>query len=215
MEDIDALKLSVPMHTTPRYRLRDAKVYVSEGGLHFIDYLDPVGAISVQIDSTKLTSERQLYRDIVTVECEKVIDQVQTLAEYLSLPSSRVLDIGCGGGLFLSMLAKEGADVVGIELSDSRAEYARSEHGLEVHKRPESFLAGRPIRAIRCHLLVGCHRARQLSRKRCNQQREHSSRVAFYSSTRPAAIASTIASVRSVICSQAAASDIPQCYVLR
>jgi 2-polyprenyl-6-hydroxyphenyl methylase/3-demethylubiquinone-9 3-methyltransferase len=47
-----------------------------------------------------------------------------------------VLDVGCGGGLFLSLLKAEGAKVTGIELSDSRAHYASTIHGLEIHKRP-------------------------------------------------------------------------------
>jgi 2-polyprenyl-6-hydroxyphenyl methylase/3-demethylubiquinone-9 3-methyltransferase len=47
-----------------------------------------------------------------------------------------VLDIGCGGGLFLFLLKREGAQVLGIELSDSRAHYAATKHALEIHKRP-------------------------------------------------------------------------------
>jgi 2-polyprenyl-6-hydroxyphenyl methylase/3-demethylubiquinone-9 3-methyltransferase len=47
-----------------------------------------------------------------------------------------LLDIGCGGGLFLSKIKKLGVKVVGIELSDSRAEYAKTTHNLEIHKRP-------------------------------------------------------------------------------
>jgi 2-polyprenyl-6-hydroxyphenyl methylase/3-demethylubiquinone-9 3-methyltransferase len=46
------------------------------------------------------------------------------------------LDIGCGGGLLLSLLKKHGAKVMGIELSDSRAQYAKSKHDLEVYKYP-------------------------------------------------------------------------------
>jgi 2-polyprenyl-6-hydroxyphenyl methylase/3-demethylubiquinone-9 3-methyltransferase len=47
-----------------------------------------------------------------------------------------VLDIGCGGGLFLSLLKDAGAQVMGIELSDSRAGYARTKHNLDVYKSP-------------------------------------------------------------------------------
>ena len=37
---------------------------------------------------------------------------------------------------FLSLLKKQGAEVIGIELSDSRAQYAKSKHGLEIDKHP-------------------------------------------------------------------------------
>ncbi len=47
-----------------------------------------------------------------------------------------MLDIGCGGGLFLSLLKEKGADVIGIELSDSRAQYAKSKHNLDIDKHP-------------------------------------------------------------------------------
>jgi 2-polyprenyl-6-hydroxyphenyl methylase/3-demethylubiquinone-9 3-methyltransferase len=61
---------------------------------------------------------------------------VEVFRKQLAIKNARVLDIGCGGGLFLSLLQSQGANVVGIELSDSRAQYASIKHGLEIHKRP-------------------------------------------------------------------------------
>lgn len=137
MEDIDALKRSLPGQRAPKYRLRNANVYVSDGGLHFIDYLDPVEEIPEQIDASRLTErDRNYIETSLQSNVERFAHQVRTLEAYLAPAASRILDIGCGGGLFLSMLAERGGNVVGIELSDSRAEYARSRHRLEVHKRP-------------------------------------------------------------------------------
>jgi 2-polyprenyl-6-hydroxyphenyl methylase/3-demethylubiquinone-9 3-methyltransferase len=61
---------------------------------------------------------------------------VEVLQKHLSIRNARVLDIGCGGGLFLSLLQREGAQVTGIELSDSRAQYAATKHGLKIYKHP-------------------------------------------------------------------------------
>ena len=45
--------------------------------------------------------------------------QIQTVRDYSGLTGRRLLDAGCGAGLFMSMARSEGADVVGLDLSDS------------------------------------------------------------------------------------------------
>ena len=47
----------------------------------------------------------------------------------------RVLDVGCGGGLFLSLLRRQGCEVVGLEPHRRWAEYARATHGFRVETR--------------------------------------------------------------------------------
>jgi SAM-dependent methyltransferase len=124
-ENIDALKERPASHARLRYRLRNANVYVSQGGYHFTDYLDPVGEITPEIDGSQLTSEEAAYIETqLQANAERFRHQVHVLGQHLRLQNARVLDIGCGGGLFLSLLRQEGAQVTGIELSDSRAYYA-------------------------------------------------------------------------------------------
>jgi 2-polyprenyl-6-hydroxyphenyl methylase/3-demethylubiquinone-9 3-methyltransferase len=136
-ENIDALKERPASHARLRYRLRNANVYVSQGGYHFTDYLDPVGEITPEIDGSQLTSEEAAYIETqLQANAERFRHQVHVLGQHLRLQNARVLDIGCGGGLFLSLIRQEGAQVTGIELSDSRAHYAATRHGLEIHKRP-------------------------------------------------------------------------------
>jgi 2-polyprenyl-6-hydroxyphenyl methylase/3-demethylubiquinone-9 3-methyltransferase len=112
-------------------------VYVSPGGFHFTDYLDPVEEIPPEIDASQLTGAESSYIESqLQANLNKFRNQAAILAGHLSLPGARILDIGCGGGLFLSLLKAKGAQVTGIELSDSRARYAQTKHGLEIYKIP-------------------------------------------------------------------------------
>ena len=119
------------------YKLKNANVYVSNGGYHFTNYLDPVEEISSEINPSQLTDEESSYIETqLQANSQRFTNQINILKEHLPLKNARVLDIGCGGGLFLSLLKHEGADVVGIELSDSCSQYAKTKHKLEIHKYP-------------------------------------------------------------------------------
>lgn len=136
-ENIDALKGDPARSARLAYKLKNANVYVSPGGYHFIDALDPVSELSSEIDGSRLTTEESTYIETqLQANARRFQNQVETLKKYLRLPNARVLDIGCGGGLFLSLLKEEGAQVKGIELNDSRASYAATKHSLEIHKQP-------------------------------------------------------------------------------
>jgi 2-polyprenyl-6-hydroxyphenyl methylase / 3-demethylubiquinone-9 3-methyltransferase len=52
------------------------------------------------------------------------------VAERAALRGSRVLDVGCGGGLLCEAMAREGASVTGLDLSPGMVEVARL-HALE------------------------------------------------------------------------------------
>ena len=136
-ENIDVLKKHLHEHARLRYKLKNANVYVSRGGYHFTDYLDPVEEISPEIDAAQLTNEESSYIETqLQANSQKFTHQVEFLKKHIPIENAKVLDIGCGGGLFLSLLKQEGASVVGIELSDSRAHYAATKHDLEIYKHP-------------------------------------------------------------------------------
>src|SRR5690349_1493367 len=136
-ENLDALKKCPSDSARFRYKLKNANVYVSRGGYHFTDYLDPVEEISPEIDGTQLTDQESAYIETqLQANGQKFNHQVEVFKKHLAVENAKVLDIGCGGGLFLSLLKNQGANVVGIELSDSRAQYASTKHGLEINKRP-------------------------------------------------------------------------------
>jgi len=137
MNHIDALKKHPTQSARLTYKLKNANVYVSADGFHFIDYLDPVAEISHIIDTSQLTDKEAAYIETqLQANLNKFKNQADIVAKHLPLQNAKVLDIGCGGGLFLSLLREAGAEVIGIELSDSRAQYAKTKHGLEINKHP-------------------------------------------------------------------------------
>lgn len=137
MENIDALKKNPREGGRLTYKLKNADVFVSKSGFHFIDYLDPVEEILPEIDASQLTDEVAAYIETqLQANAEKFDNQANIVKQHLPLQNAKVLDVGCGGGLFLSLLKQQGADVIGIELSDSRAQYAKAKHRLVIDKHP-------------------------------------------------------------------------------
>lgn len=134
MENFDRLK-----HQTdgaPKYKLRAVNVFVSQGGFHYIDYLDPIESVSPQINGDKLDDAEIAYiENSLQSNSERLENQIAAVQRHISIRGKNALDIGCGGGLFLSKLKALGATVVGAELSDTRAYYAKTKHGFEVVKR--------------------------------------------------------------------------------
>lgn len=134
MENFDELKHQT--NRQPKYKLSGANVYVSPGGFHYIDHLDPVEEISPIIDGSGLTDEEITYIETsLQSNPERIEQQVESVLRHSDITGKRVLDIGCGGGLFLSKMKAAGANVLGSELSDTRAYYAKTKHGVEVVKR--------------------------------------------------------------------------------
>jgi len=136
---IDAAKQH-PEHTRwVKYRLRDVVVYQSPAGHCFTDLRDDADDIGPEVDETALTPGMVRYiRDWLSSNRQRVGAHVALAAQHVALEGARVLDVGCGSGLFLAELEQRGAVVEGAELIDSNVLYARRNHGLTVHKRPLS-----------------------------------------------------------------------------
>lgn len=82
-------------------------------------------------DMNSLAFHKKVY-DELAEEYERRSDSLLAVTEdamnYFSLyikPKSLVLDIGCGVGIAMSVLAKKGFRVVGIEISPKMAEFGR------------------------------------------------------------------------------------------
>lgn len=135
MENIDKLK-----HQTsgkPKYKLSGANVFVSPGGFHYINHLDPLEEVSPEIDGSGLSAAEIVYIErSLQSNPERLEQQIAAVQRHMGIAGKKALDIGCGGGLFLAALKREGADVTGVELSDTRAYYSKTKYGVEIVKRP-------------------------------------------------------------------------------
>ena len=121
-----------------RYHLRNAEVYVcNECGFHYTNSLDSLNKVQPEVDINALTPEIENYIETqLQSNVERSEQHVSLLKEQLPLHNRRVLDIGCGGGMFLAKAREAGADTYGIELDDARVHYARTVHNLNVVKYP-------------------------------------------------------------------------------
>jgi 2-polyprenyl-6-hydroxyphenyl methylase/3-demethylubiquinone-9 3-methyltransferase len=63
------------------------------------------------------------------------------IMERLTVPDPRILDVGCGGGILSEALARAGARVTGLDLSEASIQVAKKhaqQQGLEIDYRYES-----------------------------------------------------------------------------
>jgi len=136
---IDAAKQH-PEHTRwVKYRLRNVVVYQSPAGHCFTDLLADADDIAPEVDEAALTPSFERYiRDWLSGNRQRVAAHVALAERHVALAGARVLDVGCGSGVFLAELARRGAAVEGADLTDAHVLYARRKHGLTVHKRPLS-----------------------------------------------------------------------------
>lgn len=123
---------------SPKYRLRDSTLYMCSGcGLHYIDYLDPDTESLGVVDSEELTQRRREYYDRRhRHHPDRYQRHIDLLEGHCELQGARVLDVGCGGGLFLSLVEKKQGKGTGADLWDPAIQYARETYQLDVHKYP-------------------------------------------------------------------------------
>lgn len=123
-----------------KFRLRNANVYESPEGFHFIDYLDKTESIDPNITCDTIADDEVQYIErSLQSSFERFRNQVDLVKRFTPqnrLNELKLLDVGAGGGLFLNLAQREKAEVLGIELSDSRAFYASSKYSLRIAKRP-------------------------------------------------------------------------------
>jgi 2-polyprenyl-3-methyl-5-hydroxy-6-metoxy-1,4-benzoquinol methylase len=84
--------------------------------------------------------ERELHNPDITVRArgdlpERCVYWLRTLLRY-RVPPARTLDIGCGHGAFVMLLARAGFDASGLELSPWVVDFARRTFGVRILRGP-------------------------------------------------------------------------------
>ncbi len=120
------------------YRLpRRGHVYVCKVcRFHYIDYLDDL----TTLDAIEITSgqERKCFDYIEAVlhsNSDRFESKIELLKAFVPLAGCRCLDVGAGGGLFVSLLEKEGAEAHGIEPAREYRSFARARFQLDLDPR--------------------------------------------------------------------------------
>lgn len=120
-----------------KYNLRKTNVYRSPEGLFYIDYLDPVHDIRREITAGALSEKEAKYIEAsLESNPERLRNQIELVGQHADIAGSRIMDIGSGGGKFLSEVVRRGANATGIELNEARACYSMQEYGLNIERRP-------------------------------------------------------------------------------
>lgn len=117
-----------------KYKLKNSTVYSGTHGYTFSKYFDPDIIIKeVRIDLDRLAETKTYLNDQLQNNFQRYSSQVNKIKKYLN-PASEVLDVGCGGGLFLQLLKKIGFRVSGVEVELYRREYCK-QNGLSVFNK--------------------------------------------------------------------------------
>ena len=117
------------------YILRNSKVYRCKNcNLHYSNFLDEGFNSSGNNDDVLDDELRDYLRHQLQNNEERFTNQVKISSEYLkNIDSPKILDVGIGGGLFLSLMSKteNKPKCYGIELDVKRLQFAKEEYGLE------------------------------------------------------------------------------------
>jgi len=87
-------------------------------------------------DGGKLDSNTRSFR--------LALDRLQSLRP----DKGRLLDLGCGLGIFLKLAREQGWDTVGVDISSYAAEYGRREFGLDIRQAARLQDAGLPAHSF-------------------------------------------------------------------
>lgn len=92
-----------------------------------------------QYTARELWTDPHTSRKMLTLHLDPAVDAASRTREFLDrsadwmalrfglAPGSKVVDFGCGPGLYAQRLARKGADVTGIDFSANSLRYARDE----------------------------------------------------------------------------------------
>lgn len=120
-----------------KYKLR-SKLQVlmcASCGAHYTNQLDGIlsGGATESIAGRSITQEEYCYIDTqLQSNLGRYTSKSRLVSKYTSPDHIRLLDVGAGGGLFLSLMRVSGATVFGIEPNPTRITFAHERYGLDL-----------------------------------------------------------------------------------
>lgn len=117
-----------PAYTLPRV----GTVYCCrQCGLHYLDHLDDLPVLAAAPSTDEAVARHFAYVDsVLQSNAERFVLKVDLIKRHHPLLGARCLDLGAGGGLFMSLLQREGAEVHGIEPEPMNRQFAMQRYGL-------------------------------------------------------------------------------------
>ena len=98
--------------------------------------------------------------DVSSRRTSFIDDSVRWMTSYFDLsPSSRIIDFGCGPGLYTSRLARLGAEIHGVDFSARSIEYARAfadQNNLNILYTEADYLEYRPEGEFDLIIMIMC-----------------------------------------------------------
>lgn len=119
----------------PTFKLPRVTVFVCGScNFHYGNVLAPA-LDDTEVSSDALTDEHRAYiENVLHSNPRRFQDQIEAVERYGGFKDKRLLDAGCGAGMFLSLARERGASVVGLDMSDARIVYGRQHYGLDIRK---------------------------------------------------------------------------------
>ena len=121
-----------------KFRLSDALIYTSESGFTYSKYLDLPKTNSPSDDSYAKLTKEQLKKQKEYIEAnlesnkQRFQNQINVVNEFANC--GNLLDVGCGGGAFISIAQDNNFMCQGIELNVNRANFAKNKTGALIHQ---------------------------------------------------------------------------------
>lgn len=130
---IGQCKLCFGFNTKKKYKLsNDLSIYVCQDcGFDFVNFLRP---LETQSDVTLEESDKDYIRNYLQSNFEKLNDNLSLVKKHIGTIAGKCfLDVGAGGGLWLSILKNQNAsEIVGIEIDQKRIAFAKEEYNIDL-----------------------------------------------------------------------------------
>ena len=136
-----AINLDQLKHSTKdklKFHLRDALIYSSDSGYTYSKFLDiphensPTDESYAKLTNQQLEKQREYIESNLESNKERFENQINIVKSFAG--SGNLLDVGCGGGAFISLAQNQNFKCEGTELNVNRANFTKNKTGAIIHQ---------------------------------------------------------------------------------